>query len=357
MRESADLDELDRLLVTALQTSPRASWQQVGQVLAISASTVARRWDRLTGEGLVWPSCHPLRLPGTSFMKAIIEVDCVAVRLPPVAVAIAEDPHVLTVNHVTGPHDLVVIAVFADQMSLGRYLRFRVGRLDGVRSVHAHIVTSLHTEGSRWRLDRLDAPHRAVLRTDSPATKPADGTGPDATDLTLMSALSANLRQSATDLARDTDLSTTSVRRRLVRLDAARIMACRFEVARYASGWTTAVNVWGVMPPEHTARIITQVTHLRETRFCGSLSGRDNLMFSAWLRSVDDLGSFEERLATRIPELTVTARNLVLWHAKLGTHLLDSEGRRIKTVPFSLWPERDAITAERTLLRDLRTGS
>jgi DNA-binding Lrp family transcriptional regulator len=357
MRESADLDELDRLLVTALQTSPRASWQQVGQVLDVSASTAARRWDRLTGEGLVWTSCHPLRLSETSFMKTIIEIDCVAVRLHPVAAAIAEDPHVLTVNHVTGSHDLVVIAVFADQRSFGRYLRFRIGHLDGVRSVRAHIVTSLHAEASRWRLDRLAAPRRAVLLADSPATRHADSISPDAADLALMTALSANPRQSATNLAHATDLSTTSVRRRLVRLDAARIMVCRFEVARYVSGWPTAVQVWGAIPPEHAARITAQVVRLRETRFCGSLSGRDNLMFSVWLRSIDDLESFEELLATRIPELAVTTRNLVLWHVKLGTHILDSEGRRIRIVPFSLWPEQDAITEEQTLLRDLRTGS
>jgi DNA-binding Lrp family transcriptional regulator len=133
MRESDDLDELDRVLVTALQTSPRASWQQIGQVLSVCASTAARRWDRLTSEGLAWASGHPLRLPGTTFMKTIIEIDCVAVCLHPVAAAIAEDPHVLTVNHITGSHDLVVIAIFADHMSLGRYLRFRIGHLEGVR--------------------------------------------------------------------------------------------------------------------------------------------------------------------------------------------------------------------------------
>jgi hypothetical protein len=56
MRESADLDEPDRLLITTPQTSPRANWQQVGQVLGTSASTAARRWDRLTKTCLAWIS-------------------------------------------------------------------------------------------------------------------------------------------------------------------------------------------------------------------------------------------------------------------------------------------------------------
>src|SRR4051794_18682255 len=155
MRESADLDVLDRLLVTALQTSPRANWQQIGQLLDISASTAARRWDRLTESGLAWFSCLPVQLSGTSFMWAVIEIDCAAVRLHSVAAAIADDPHVVAVSHVTGSHDLVVMAAFADQISLGRFLRFRIGGLDGVQSLHVHVVTSLHAVACRWRLDRL----------------------------------------------------------------------------------------------------------------------------------------------------------------------------------------------------------
>lgn len=120
MRESAELDDLDLLLVTALQTAPRATWQQLGQVLGVTASTAARRWERLTGAGLAWLSCHPRRLPGISAVLAVIGVNCVAIRLPSVAATVAEDPHVFNVSHVTGFYDLVVIAAFTDQISLGR---------------------------------------------------------------------------------------------------------------------------------------------------------------------------------------------------------------------------------------------
>lgn len=194
MRESADFDDLDLLLVTALQTAPRATWQQLGQVLGVTASTAARRWARLTGAGLAWMSCHPLRLPGVSAVLAVIGVNCVAARLPSVAATVADDPHVFNVSHVNGFYDLVVVAAFTDQISLGRYLRFRVGCLDGVQSVHAHIVTGLHTEGSQWRLDRLEAPHRAVLLAGRPAAGRATNAVPDAADLALMTALRENPR-------------------------------------------------------------------------------------------------------------------------------------------------------------------
>jgi DNA-binding Lrp family transcriptional regulator len=338
MRGSADLDELDRLLITALQTSPRANWEQVGQVLDVSASTAARRWDRLIESGLAWSSCLPVRLSRTSFMWAVIEIDCITARLHSIAATIAGDPHVVSVNHVTGSHDLVVIAAFTDQISLGRYLRFRIGGLNGIQSLHVHVVTSLHADASDWRLDRLPGPHHTVALVGSPPTRPTTGIGPDAADLALMKALSANPRRSVADLARDTDLSLTSVRRRLVRIDAARFMVCRFDVAQCASGWPIAVNFWGTMPPDQATRITTQIAHLRETRFCGALSGRDNLMFTVWLRSTDDLEPFETHLARQIPEFAITIRNLVLWHVKFGTHILTPEGQSIRTVPFWLWP-------------------
>jgi hypothetical protein len=81
LRQSAELDELDLLLVTALQATPRADWQRLGQLLGTSASTVARRWARLTQAGLAWQSCHPLRLPGISPFAALIEIDTTVGKL------------------------------------------------------------------------------------------------------------------------------------------------------------------------------------------------------------------------------------------------------------------------------------
>jgi hypothetical protein len=69
LRRSAELDELDLLLVTALQSTPRADWQRLGQLLGTSASTAARRWARLTQAGLAWQSCHPLHLPRISVLR------------------------------------------------------------------------------------------------------------------------------------------------------------------------------------------------------------------------------------------------------------------------------------------------
>ena len=353
MRGSAGLDEVDLRLIAALQTSPRADWQRIGQVLEVSASTAARRWERLTDEGLAWLSCQPVRLPGTSAILAVIEVDCTAGRLHEVAVRIAEDSHVINVSYLTGARDLMIMAGFADQASLARYVGFRLGALDSVATTRTQIVTTIHTEGSRWRLDRLDEERRGTLlagRTTGVPTR----TGPDAADLALMTALSADCRQPAAVLAERLGLSTTSVRRRLARLDAGRFMVYRCEVARFISGWPIGATLWSAVSPARAEQIAAQLVGMRETRMCLSLSGPYNLVFAVWLRAMNDVQPFEFRLVQRIPDLVIADRAVNLWHVKLGGHLLDPQGRHLRAVPVALWSDGDAAAAEAAVVRRLR---
>lgn len=133
-------------------------------------------------------------------------------------------------------------------------------------------------------------------------------------------------------------------------------MAWRCDVARCASGWPVAAAFWGVVPPDRAAEISGQVSRLRETRFCASLSGPYNLMLTVWLRSLADLQPFEVLLAKQVPDFAITARNLILWQLKLGSHILDPYGRCIRGAPMALWPEHDAVAAEHTLLNSMRFG-
>jgi DNA-binding Lrp family transcriptional regulator len=354
MRRSADLDDLDTQLITAMQIAPRAPWYQIGKVLNVAASTAARRWERLSEAGLAWLTCYPLRLPGVSAILAVIEVDCAAGRLHTVAADIVEDPHVFNVSQVTGSRDLVITVAFADPAALARYVGFRMSHMDGVRDTRTHIATDLHTDGSRWRLDRLPDESWARLRTRGPAVVSTARATPDTADVALMMALTADPREPAVDLARRTELSVTSVRRRLARLVADKMMVYRCEVARCVSGWRIAVNFWCTVPAERVAHVTTQLIGIRETRWCASLSGPYNLMFGAWLRSVDDVQPFEKLIGTRIPGLVIADRSVTLWEIKLGGHILDPEGRHLRCVPMAPWSEKATVVAEAALVDQLR---
>lgn len=356
MHETTELDDTDLRIIAALQAAPRADWHRVGRVAEVSASTAARRWARMTEAGLAWLTCHPMRLPGGSPMVSIIEVDCTPARLYSVAEHLLDDPHTINVAHVTGPCDLLVTAVFTDHASLARYAGFRLGELDGVAAIRSQVTTALHTDGTRWRLDRHNEQQLAVLRGGRRPSGRSLRADPDETDMALIAAMSPDPRRSIVDLAHRTGLSPTTVQRRLTRLETGRTVAYRCEIARSLSGWPVGVTLWGSVPPDGAARIAAQLSGLREVRMCMSVAGRHNLMFTVWLRSLDDVPALETHLTTRIPDLVIADRAVTLWLLKLGGHVLDPRGRNIRLVPVGAWPDAKAADRETAFLDRLRDG-
>ncbi|GAA1556959.1 Lrp/AsnC family transcriptional regulator [Actinomadura kijaniata] len=353
MQGNATLDDLDHILVTALQHAPRADWRRIGAVLGVDASTAARRWARLTAAGLAWQTCVPLAVEGVSPVVAFVEVDCVAGRLHEVAAELVEDPHVFNVEHVTGGRDLLLTVVLRDQAELARYVGFRLGRIAGIAATRTQIATALHTEGSRWRLERLDDRQRGLLDRGRSRER---GRAVTEDDRELLRLLGEDCRAPVAELAARTGLSPTTVRRRLARMDAAGALLYRCEVARFASGWPVAVYLWGTAPPGDVSRIAALLAGLRETRMCASLSGSDNVVFTVWLRSVDRAQAFETALVRRFPQLTVTDRAVTLWPMKLAGHVLDPQGRHLRSVPFWAWDDAAAEAELGALLGRLRTG-
>lgn len=348
------LDELDMRLVTLLQDSPRAEWSEVGAALGVDPSTAARRWARLSAAGHAWFSCYPVSLEGAPMVVAFVEVDCVPGRVHEVAVELAGDPHVFTVEQMTGARDLVLTCVFDGLGELARYTGMRVGALPGVAASRTQIATALHMDGSRWRLDRPTAAARPRQgRTGAVPGQP--GRSPvRREDQALVRALTDDPRQPVARLARRTGLSPTTVRRRLRRLEESRSLVFRCEVARGLSGWPVSVSLWCAAPPKDTARIAAHVSGLREVRLVASLSGPHNLLFAAWLRSVDDIHAFESRLTAPFPGLTVADRAVTLWPVKLAGQLLDPAGRRLGSVPLAGWNPGAVAADEDALLRRLR---
>ncbi|MGP4029452.1 Lrp/AsnC family transcriptional regulator [Actinomadura sp. 3N407] len=356
MHGSTDLDELDYLIVSALQHEPRAEWRAIGARLGISPSTAARRWNRLSEAGLAWLMCYPTAMPA-GHLLALIELDCAPGRIHETAMAVADDPHLFDLGHVTGGRDLLLIAVFTGQAQLASYIGFRLGALPGVTAIRAHPTTALHTDGSRWRLDRLLGP----VPDPAPAHNPG-GSPLREGDEAFIRLLGADVRQSVTALAGRTGLSPTTVRRRLARLERDGTIAYRCEVARSRSGWPVGVTFWGSAPARTVGRVAGRLAGLRETRLCASLSGAHNVLLCVWLRSLDDIPAFESSLAAHAPELTVADRSLTLWSLKFAGQILDPGGRRLRSVPLGAWTPglageaEDSFIAALALPRDPASG-
>ncbi|WKG08058.1 Lrp/AsnC family transcriptional regulator [Nocardia sp. PE-7] len=355
MQNSATLDELDYQLVAALQVAPRAQWQQIGRALGIDGSTAARRWTRLQSAGLAWLTCYPISIDGVSPLLAIIEIDCAPGRLHEVSAELALDVNLVTVELTTGARDLLITAVFFDHASLARYITFRLGTLDGVVTTRSQVVTTSFTEGSRWRLDRARMAHTSLLA--SPRRRAAGYGSIRAEDIPLVTELSRDCRQSVTTLAERTEMSPTTVRRRMARLEHDNAIAYRCEVARFISGWPLSVTFWAAAPLSHVPEIGNAIAAMRETRMCYSLTGPRNLIFNVWLRTMADMPAFEARLTDAMPELTIADRSMALWPLKIGATLLDPGGRYLRHIPIGRWEDSAASSAEAALVDILRRRS
>ncbi|GAB4583859.1 Lrp/AsnC family transcriptional regulator [Nocardia sp. IFM 10818] len=351
--ESTGLDELDFRLVTALQVAPRAQWQQLGRVLGIDGSTASRRWSRLVEQGLAWLTCYPLAIDGVPPLVAHIEVDCAPGRVHEVSGELALDSNVLTLEHATGARDLLVTAVFFSQESAARYIGFRLGGLDGVVATRSQLATNQFVEASRWRLDRASRSYADQLGV--PRRTPGFGSI-RAEDLSLVTALAEDCRQSVTALAERLGTSPATVHRRLARLEADHAIAYRCEVARFASGWPLTVTFWGAAPLPRIPEIGSRIAGLRETRMCCSLTGPRNLVFTVWLRAMAEVSEFEMRLQDLVPELEIADRAITLWVMKIGGHLLDPAGRHLGGVPLGEWHGETAAADETALVDRLRAA-
>ncbi|MGW6456963.1 Lrp/AsnC family transcriptional regulator [Streptomyces sp. NPDC055078] len=347
MQESAtDPDELDLALIHALQLDPRAPWSKVGTALGVDPVTAARRWARLTEAGVAWVTAHPAGLLRTA---AFIAVDCEAGRVLSTAATLARWPHVISVEHTSGAHDLLLTVATPGLHALSRYVHDAIGAVAGVRSTRTHLVTRAYALGGDWRLRALDA--RQLERMGSPALTGTRTVRPlPEVDRQLLRMLGRDGRASLTELASEVGCAISTVQRRLRSMVAVRALVFRCDVAHTLSGWPIPVTLWARAPADQLDSIANGLTAVPETRACALLTGSaGNFHHNAWLRTLNDSHRLELLLAERFPAVQVVDRTVTLGYIKRTGRLLDDQGRSVGVVPMDVWgdPVEAARAAER----------
>ncbi|MFF0630508.1 AsnC family transcriptional regulator [Streptomyces sp. NPDC004296] len=338
MKFSADMDETDLALVTALQSAPRAPWTLVGRALGISPVTAARRWARLREAGLAWVTAYGGDFVAQHHVVAFVEVDCVPSRLSSVVAGLVERPQVASVEHTSGRQDLLLTVLVSDLAALSQLLTEVIGRLDGVLATRSQIVTELLTEGSRWDLRALDRDQRQVMRDgrhDLAVQEPDPTPAPE--DISLMLALGCDGRLSYQELAQRTGMSESTTRRRTSRLLRTGVLLPRCEIAHSRSNYPVFVTYRMNVPSAALARVGSGLSGVPSVRMCAAISSTHNLAVNGWVRSVPDSRRLEEYLVGRFSEITVIDRSLTLANFKRMGWILDAEGRAMRPIPIDLW--------------------
>lgn len=207
-------DELDTRLVQALQRAGRASHLDLARDLGISRTLVAARLREMLSSRTVRviAAVDPALLGQHVLAHVSVEVSGAA---EPIARWLVDIPEAVLVSAVAGTHALVTEIRVGTHEELNDILE-RIRARDGVAGIHTRIYTRM-LKGLFISESRVDVPV-------------------DATDRRLIEALQLDGRASYRDLAELVGLSATSVRTRVARLLAARVIKISAVEARGLHG-------------------------------------------------------------------------------------------------------------------------
>ncbi|WP_427919188.1 Lrp/AsnC family transcriptional regulator [Streptomyces sp. cg40] len=159
------VDEDDVVLLDALHVNPRASFEQLGAVLGVSAVTAGRRWRRLTEAGQAWVSSAPG--PRMPLAGALFEAECEPGRVAEAAAGLAALPHVFSVHLVSGSRDLYALVAAGDNRTLSRLLLDQLPTVPGLIRVRTSVTTEVFS-GQHWRLGAISAAQAGAVRAQEP---------------------------------------------------------------------------------------------------------------------------------------------------------------------------------------------
>lgn len=339
MRETVTASELDLALVNALQLRPRASWADLAPPLGVTASTLARRWERLTGEGLAWVYGAPGREFSRTRCTAFVLVRCRPGTRSRIAQELCAHEEAVTIE-LTGPGsaDLLIDVLAPDLPALTRFLTTHLETLPGVVAVDCLFATSLYVEGSRWRLRSLDPTQLSALgRAGARSPEPAPTVELDAVDRALLDFLVGDGRLGLAVLAERTGTSPATVRRRLRRLTESGVLTFRCDMADALAGRPLPVSLFGRVPARDLAAVHRTLAALPECRLVAAVTGRANVFATLWVHDLGDIQRRETTLCARQPTLEITDRVVGLHTVKRMGHLLDEGGRRVGVRPIRPW--------------------
>ncbi|MER6975578.1 Lrp/AsnC family transcriptional regulator [Streptomyces carpinensis] len=339
MRETSIPSELDLALVHALQLRPRASWSELAPLLGVTASTLARRWERLTAEGLAWVYAAPGRAFSRTRCTAFVLLRCPPSARQRLAEQVSAFEEVVTVELTApGTADLLLDVLLPDVASLTHSLTERLAGLPEVSAVECLFATSLYTEGSRWRLHSLDTAQLSALGLPGAGVREA-GSSPelDGLDRALLDALVHDGRLGLAALAERTGSSAATVRRRVHRLTDSGMIVFRCDMAPHLTGLPVSVTFRGRAPSRDLNTLHRTLATLPECRLIAAVTGTTNILATFWLRDIGDIQRREAAMCARLPSLAITDRIVGLRTVKRMGHLLDGDGRRTGTRPIRPW--------------------
>lgn len=318
------LSTADQRLVHALQIEPRASWNQLASVLRVDAGTLARRWERLSAEGLAWISGVP-----TDLQLALVEVHCDLSHLGEVVAKLQAEPNVLVIDFTTGSRELIALVVVRDLAELSELSVDRLATVTGVRSAQSHIANELLIDGGSWRLRSLDAGEVALIPRPRPPRSRAARQVPDDLREAICREVWIDGRVPIATIAERSGFSPQRVSDGLATLRHQGLLRFRTDIARAATEWPIYAWYFIEAPASVIERARRTITSVPEVRIAFTSASRFNLILAVWLRRLSDIDRFELALERALAGARIADRAVVFRSARHMNRLIGTDSLAI----------------------------
>jgi len=280
--ESLRPDDLDRQLAHALGLDGRAPFSRIAEVLGTSDQTIARRYRRLRGNGLL----RVVGLRNPAHVQSIrwwLRLQCAPGAAPAIAAALARRPDTSWVQLVSGGTEILCAARADTPAERDALLLDKLPRTGRITSVSAHSMLHMFFGGAMGGypqiLAALSADQAAQL---APARRPveADPIRTNELDERLFAALATDGRIPHAELAAITGWSESTVRRRMEQLLESGTLFYDLEVDAAAFGFHTEAWLWMSVRPSQLAAVGAELARHPEVAFAAATTGPSNLAAS-----------------------------------------------------------------------------
>lgn len=287
------LDELDRLIVAALQVNGRATWQQISSVVEASESTVSRRANRLLRDGVVRVSAVPDPTRCGLGTPVLMQVTCAVGATRSVARAMAMRSDVRFVALLTGTYDLVLEVVVGSRAHLAEVLVDELRSVPGLSGTTTETIVRNFKTSYDWSRELLGDAARTI---EPPPAKTLASVSLDVTDVQLVQILVEDGRTPVAELAGRLGLSESAVRRRIEHLTSNGALWFATFVDPQVMGYETELFLWLDVDFAKLDEIAGSLSALPEVRYISGTAGYSDLVCELVLRDLDHLYDFTTRV-------------------------------------------------------------
>lgn len=270
------LNETDSRIAAAVLAAPRASWRTVGRVLGISERTVVRRAAPLFGDGTLRATAvrNPVHFP--DLIPLALRIRCRPNRISAIAATLARRPDTIWVDVLGGGDEICTILHLDGPDARNNLLLRDLPATPAVQSWTSHVLLRVFPAAFNWSGGLLTEAELTSLRPDMPATPTRPALQP--TDHQLITALIEDARASYTDLARRTDATALTARRRVEALVGGQVLRLATEVDLARLGVRAEALLWITVAPGGLEETGQQLSRHPQVRFTTATTGPANLL-------------------------------------------------------------------------------